>query len=107
MNNTILAPFFEVATRIICDTKLTLKVEIKQLTSIISMVSWYIGNAKTPDAGSCSDQHYLDEKKFDEDKLSEWIVELNEIYDDYFSEEEEQLDAWDWKEDTAMNEREL
>ena len=92
MNNTILAPLFEVATRIICDTKISLKIEIKRLTDTISMISWYVGDAKTPDYGSCTDQLYLDETKFDEDKLSEWIVELNEIYDDYFDPSEVDLD---------------
>ena len=54
----------------------------------------------------CTDQPaILMKMKFDEDKLSEWIVELNGIYDDYFREDEEDLDQWSWKEDTAMNER--
>jgi hypothetical protein len=72
------------------------------------LISWYVGNALNPDYGQNTD--FLRSNDLDEDKLNDWVAELEHLYAEATGTEDEtdeELDKWDWQENDLMNEREL
>ena len=73
--NNVLKPFFDIVNYIIGETDIQLNMSVYSYPDGFSLISWYVGPAYDPLAGSCANTINTD--NLDEDKLDRWVAELN------------------------------
>ena len=73
--NNVLKPFFDIVNYIISETDIQLNMSVYSYPDGFSLISWYVGPAYEPTAGSAGNTINTD--NLDEDKLDAWVAELN------------------------------
>lgn len=75
--NNVLKPFFEIVNYIVMETDTELHVSITSYSTGRTLIAWWVGDSRTPDAGCCTS--FIRSDDLDEDTLNRWIAELNAI----------------------------